>query len=266
MSAAPKFTSQLVGKRVVVIGGTSGIGFGVAQGLIEEGAEVIVSSSSQDRVNDAIARLNDPKQQHNADPSRVSGHAVNLRGPEAEASLKALFQKVGKFDHLIFTAGDAPSKRLLKDHTFESITEAGQVRFVSALLAIKTSVYGEYLKEGGSVVLTTGAVYQYPVPEWTVVAGYAGGLVALVRSLAFELSGHNIRVNGVCPGPVKTEMMAGLPKEVLDGLGDTVLTGRPGLPLETAQSYVSLLKNPNINGTIIHDDGGSYAPKQARTT
>ncbi|KAK0529613.1 hypothetical protein OC834_001506 [Tilletia horrida] len=264
MPASPKFTGQLKGKKVVIVGGSSGIGFGVAQAAVEEGAHVIVSSSSQEKVDRAIARLNDAEQQYNADASRVSGHTVNLAGPEAEASLTAFFKQVGSFDHLIYTAGDAPKTLPLKDHTFQTISEAGQVRFIGAILAVKTAVYGGHLQEGGSVVITLGAVYHYPVPDWTIVAGYAGGLSAVVRSLAFELSGRNIRVNGVSPGPVKTEMYQEAPEDFLNKLASSVLTGRLAVPADIAATYLGLLKSPSITGEIINDDSGSYAPKQER--
>lgn len=109
------------------------------------------------------------------------------------------------------------------------------------------------------------AVYKYPVPDWTVVAGYAGGLAALVRSLAFELSGNEIRVNGVSPGPTKTALFAGAPAGLEDKLAGTVLTGRVAQPEDVAITYLSLLKNPNINAEVVHDDGGSYAPKQPKS-
>jgi hypothetical protein len=78
----------LTGKVALIIGGTSGIGFAVAAALIEEGAHVIVSSSSQSRVDDAVKRLSDPEKQYNADKSRVQGKVCNLKGPEMEVSRK----------------------------------------------------------------------------------------------------------------------------------------------------------------------------------
>lgn len=84
MPASPKTVGQLTSKRVLIIGGSSGIGFAVASALIEEGAHVIVSSSNQSRVDDAVKRLSDGEQQYNADAKRVQGRTVNLKGPEME--------------------------------------------------------------------------------------------------------------------------------------------------------------------------------------
>ncbi|SNX88065.1 probable conserved hypothetcial protein [Melanopsichium pennsylvanicum] len=77
--ATSKTSALLQGKKVVVIGGSSGIGFSAASAFIEEGATVIIGSSSQSRVDSAIQRLSDPNIQYNADPSRISGHTVNLK-------------------------------------------------------------------------------------------------------------------------------------------------------------------------------------------
>lgn len=86
-SVAPTYLHLLKDKKVVVIGGSSGIGFSVASALVEEGAHVVIASSSQERVDAAVARLSDPKQQYNADEKRVEGRTVNLKGEQMEVSL-----------------------------------------------------------------------------------------------------------------------------------------------------------------------------------
>lgn len=84
MPAAPKVSHQLQNKRALIIGGSSGIGFAVASALIEEGAHVTIASSNQSKVDTAVKRLSDGEQQYNADPKRVQGFTVNLKGPETE--------------------------------------------------------------------------------------------------------------------------------------------------------------------------------------
>jgi NAD(P)-dependent dehydrogenase (short-subunit alcohol dehydrogenase family) len=84
---------DLTDKRVVVIGGSSGIGFAVAEAALAQGAEVIIGSSQAANVEAATARLG----------ARATGHAVNVR---EEPSVEAFFEAVGGFDHLVFTAGD----------------------------------------------------------------------------------------------------------------------------------------------------------------
>ncbi|KAK0528826.1 hypothetical protein OC834_003906 [Tilletia horrida] len=260
MAPEPKFVQTLKGTKGVVIGGTSGIGFAVAQGLVEEGASVVVASSSKDKVDRAVARLNDAEKQYNADPSRTIGLTVDLAGTKAEESLKALFEQVGPFDHLVFTSG-VLNPVPLKEQTYETIVQTGDIRFTGVILAVKTAVHGGYLKEGGSIVLTTGAAYQYPPPGWSVLSAYCGAMISLTRAFALELSPKSIRVNCVSPGPIQTELFGVIPQEVQDHMASKVLTGKVGAPTDVALTYVSLLKNKNINGTTVDDDGGSYAGK-----
>lgn len=87
MSAQPRYVSQLKGQKAVIIGGSSGLGFAVASALIEEGANVVISSSNQSKLDDAVRRLNDPKLQYNADSSRVSSKVCNLQGKGMEVGL-----------------------------------------------------------------------------------------------------------------------------------------------------------------------------------
>jgi NAD(P)-dependent dehydrogenase (short-subunit alcohol dehydrogenase family) len=133
----------LTDKRVVIIGGASGIGYAVAQGALAAGAEVIVGSSQTAKVEAAAAKLGD----------RASGHAVNVRD---EVSVATFFDKVGAFDHLVFTAGDWGAAGLNRP-TLDDLGRAAEVfavRFWGALAAIR---HGRRLiRDGGSITLTDG--------------------------------------------------------------------------------------------------------------
>src|SRR4051794_33452920 len=90
----------LNGKRVVLLGGSSGIGLATAKAAAQQGAEVVIVSSRQARVDAALAAL----------PPGAQGHAVDLTD---EAAVQALFTRIGAFDHLVFTAGEALQLGLL---------------------------------------------------------------------------------------------------------------------------------------------------------
>jgi len=231
-----------------VIGGSSGIGFAAARGLIEEGASVVIGSSNQTRVDEAVKRLCDSNEQYNADQNRVKGYTVNLSGPEMESSIREFFKKAGKVDHIIHTAGDSLATLPLSEVTYEKMISAGDVRFYSAIFTAK--IASEVLAPGGSLTLTTGSVAEHPIPNWPVVAGYASGLHGLTRQLAFDLSPKNIRVNLVSPGPVKTELWNFVPKDKQEGFfkeqGSKTLTGKVGEPAEVAQTYLYLIKDGNM--------------------
>ena len=92
--------NKLAGKHVLVIGGTSGIGFAVAEASIENGARVTVSSSREASIKTTLQRLSKPHLH-----AQISGHTCDFSKPSVEVYIEALFQKVGTVDHIVYTAG-----------------------------------------------------------------------------------------------------------------------------------------------------------------
>src|ERR1700744_1071718 len=104
---SPKYSNKLEAKRVLVIGGTSGIGFCVAEACVEFGAIVTVASSRQEKVDKAVERL---CTSYPDARTRISGHTVDLASSDVEEALKVLLEftaKEGKLDHIVHTAGDS---------------------------------------------------------------------------------------------------------------------------------------------------------------
>lgn len=151
---------KLLNKHVIVIGGTSGIGFGVAEASLASGAQVTVSSSNQSRVDAAVEKL-----KNDFPDQKVDGYTCDLSQPTVEQDLEALFSKVGKVDHIVYSAGDKLAAAPIEEITYEKIVSAGHVRFIAALLAAK--VGSKYLNPGphSSITLTTGSVSQKPRPQ-----------------------------------------------------------------------------------------------------
>lgn len=246
--------NKLAGKHVLIIGGSSGIGYAVAEASIESSASVTISSSSADRVKTAVEKL------QSAYPSAsVKGYACDLSKPSLEQDIEKLFEQTGKVDHIVFTAGDALAMVPIADHTLETIKNAGQVRFYAPLLVAKVGV--KYLSAGpeSSITLTTGGVAERPMPNWTVVASYASGLHGMTRNLALDLK--PVRVNLVSPGMVDTALWDGVPKESRDGMFKTVgakmPTGQIGQPEDVAETYLWLMKDKNVTGVVASSDSGS---------
>jgi NAD(P)-dependent dehydrogenase (short-subunit alcohol dehydrogenase family) len=122
-------------KRVVVLGGSSGIGLAVAQQVVTHGAEVVVASSNAERVENAVTSLG----------GKAEGHAVDLSDEQA---VQSFFQKLGGFDHLVFTAGDSLQLNELAATDLEKARHAFELRYWAALAAVK---YGSaHIREGGS--------------------------------------------------------------------------------------------------------------------
>ncbi len=147
-----------------------------------------------------------------------------------EQDLERLFKQTGKIDHIVFTAGDKLATVSIHESTYESILRAGQVRFFAPLLVAK--VGSKYLSPGpeSSIVLTTGAVAEHPIPNWSVVASYAAGLHGMTRNLALDLK--PVRVNLVSPGAIDTELWKDMSAEQKEGMFKSIAgkvpTGRVG--------------------------------------
>jgi NAD(P)-dependent dehydrogenase (short-subunit alcohol dehydrogenase family) len=234
---------SLKGKRVVVLGGTSGLGFAAAVAAAREGAIVVVASGTETRISRALAAL----------PEGSQGHVVDLTD---EKQVSVLFDKIGAFDHLVYTAGDA---LLLGDFARLSIADARRafdVRYWGAVTAVK---YGAPLiRQGGSIVLTTGIASARPFKGWVVPASILGSMEALTRALAVELA--PIRVNIVSPGVVKTAMWDQLPEQDRESLyrdvGAKLLVGRVGEADEIAETFLYLMRQNFSTGQVVVVDGG----------
>lgn len=98
MADSTKYSSRLQGRKVLILGGTSGLGYSAAEACVENGMRVVVTSSSEEKVNKAVERV---LKEYPSAKDRVSGYACNI-GDQAtlEDNLVNLFEKVGKLDHI----------------------------------------------------------------------------------------------------------------------------------------------------------------------
>jgi NAD(P)-dependent dehydrogenase (short-subunit alcohol dehydrogenase family) len=242
MTSVPSPTT-LHNQRVVLLGGTSGIGLAAAQAALTAGASVIVASSSSQRIAEALAVLG----------SRAEGYTVNVAD---EAAVQALFERIGSFDHLVYSAGDSLQIGALGETAINAIRKAFEVRVFGAITAVKHAA--PHLRPGGSVVLTSGIASLRPQTGWTSAAGICGAMEAIARALAVELA--PIRVNLVSPGFVRTPLWAGIPEAEREAMyaekGAALLVGRVGEPEEIAQSYLYLMTNRYCTGQTVVVDGG----------
>jgi NAD(P)-dependent dehydrogenase (short-subunit alcohol dehydrogenase family) len=235
---------ELSGKRIVVLGGSSGIGLAVARQAVDHGAAAIIASSNADRVKQAVATLD----------GKAEGHALDLSN---ERDIQNYFQKIGDFDHLVFTAGDTLQLNELAATDLTKARHAFELRYWAALAAVKYA--SPHIRKDGSIVLTTGVAGRRPHKGWTVAASICGTIEALTRALAVELA--PIRVNAVCPGVVRTNLWKNMQEQdreaMYENVGNHLLVGRVGEACEIARAYLFLMQEGYSTGQTVVVDGGA---------
>jgi NAD(P)-dependent dehydrogenase (short-subunit alcohol dehydrogenase family) len=232
--------------RVVVLGGTSGIGLTTAKAAAAAGAAVVVASRNPVSVKSALAEL----------PQRSEGYTVDASCSE---QLAAFFDAVGALDHFVYTAGDNLVPASLDTYTPELGRAFLELRVVRAFEAVRLAI--AHLRVGGSVTLTSGTAACRDGAGWFLASAASGAFVSAARSLAAELA--PIRVNVVAPGVVRSRLWAGLPdadrEAMFDSVGAELPLGRVGEVDDVAKAFVQLMDNDYLTGTVSVVDGGMLA-------
>lgn len=234
---------DLRGQRIVVIGGTSGIGLATAIAAAAEGADTTVVSRNQASVDRALKRL----------PGDAHGHAVDITDP---AAVDALFDTIGDIDHLVYTAGDPLALMSVADLDIDRARAFFDVRYLGTLSAVRAAT--PHLRPGGSITLTTGAAKDRPAPGWSVAASVCGAIESLTRALAVELA--PVRVNAVSPGVVRSPLWDTMSEQDRERFyrdqAASLPVGRVGETDDIAAAYLFFLAQPYTTGAVLTIDGG----------
>jgi NAD(P)-dependent dehydrogenase (short-subunit alcohol dehydrogenase family) len=233
----------LANKRVVIIGGTSGIGLATAHAAVEQGAEVIVASSRQRSVDAALGELS----------SSTTGHILDVLD---SAAVAAFFEAIEEFDHLAYTAGESLTLMPVDGMNIDQARGFFQVRFFGALNAV--SIGARHIRPGGSITLTSGSARTRPGAGWSVASSLCGATTSLAGALAVELA--PVRVNVVEPGIVRSPLWSGMSAEDQQAMYDQqaaiLPAGRVGEVDDIARAFVYSMSQQFMTGTSIPVDGG----------
>jgi NAD(P)-dependent dehydrogenase (short-subunit alcohol dehydrogenase family) len=229
-------------KRLVIIGGSSGMGLATAIAATAAGARVVIASRSSEKLETARRKIGGDTE-------------VLTLDVQDEAAVQAFFDRVGEFDHLTTPGSQAAGGPFLTRDTSGVRADFGS-KFWGQYLAAK---YGAPLiRPGGSIVFFSGIYSQRPPAGVSGIAAINSAIEGLARALAVELA--PIRVNAVSPGLVDTPIFDDMPKEVKRELFQRFAAAAPvkrvGQPKEIAQAVLHLMANPFITGTTLFVDGG----------
>lgn len=242
---------MLKGKVAVVTGGTRGIGFATVKKFLENEAKVVLLGSKQETVEKAIKELKQINSSYD-----VIGFYPDLSSKE---EMDEVFKKVkeiyGHIDILINNAGIS-SKTKIEDYTDEEYEKITNLNIKSVFNCSKQII--PYLKETKGVILNTSSMVSiYGQPSGVMYPTTKFAVNGITKSLARELAPQGIRVNAVAPGIINTDMVAKLPKEMIEPLIKTIPFGRIGEPEDIANAFLFLSSNLSsyITGVILSVDG-----------
>jgi len=229
---------MLAGQKVVVVGGSSGIGFATAELAKREGADVVIASRNAERLKAAADKIG-----ATAIPADVS----------SDESVANLFRACGPVDHVVVTAAQLRSGPF-KSVAMEDVRATFDGKFWGAWRCARAAD----IRSGGSLTLVSGFLSLRPRPGSAIVSCANGALESLTRALALELA--PVRVNCVSPGIVDTPIRAAMPeaarKDMLAKTGAGLPVGRVGLAEDIALQIHAFMRNGFATGSIVYLEGG----------
>ncbi|GAD93253.1 short-chain dehydrogenase, putative [Paecilomyces variotii No. 5] len=261
--ASFKYINKLQGKRVVIFGGTSGMGYAVAEALVEHRAQLIISSSNREKLTRTVQRLRTSYPDIVKDDSDIITIPCDLSQTDVlEGNLRDLFRTASengtkKIDHIVFTAGNPMNVAGgITGTDIDIVNSLMAVRVFAPTMIAKVIATSDYVNKSAatSFTMTSGTAHFRPRKTWSIVAMFSGALQGLVSGLAVDLA--PIRVNVVNPGFVQTELASRLGVEALDQAKDATLTKKIAQPEDIAEAYLYLIKDASVDGTAITSDNG----------
>jgi NAD(P)-dependent dehydrogenase (short-subunit alcohol dehydrogenase family) len=236
--------NSLKDKRVLILGGSSGLGLATANAAAADGAKVVIVSGNQQRINAALQEL----------PAGSKGYAVDL---SKEDNIKSFFSGIGQFDHLVYTAAENINLESISDTDIEMARNFFTLRYWGAFAAVK---YGAPLvNKGGSINLTSGIASRRPGLGWSLAASICGAMEGFCRAMAIELA--PTRVNVVLPGVIETNLWNGMPEQDRQNFYQSVASSLPlkriGQAEDIAQTFVFLMNQSFATGQTFIVDGGA---------
>ncbi|MGH6725779.1 MAG: SDR family oxidoreductase [Pseudolabrys sp.] len=230
---------MLAGKKVVVVGGSSGIGMATAEIAKGEGAEVVIASRNAERLKAAAGKLG---------ATAIATDVTN------DQSVVDLFRACGPVDHVVVTAAQLRTGPF-KTVSMDDVRATMEGKFWGAWRCARAA----QIKAGGSLTLVSGFLSVRPRPNSAIVSVTNGALESLTRALALELA--PIRVNCVSPGLIDTPIRAAMPeaarRDMLAKAAAALPVGRVGLGEDIARQILVFMINGFATGSIIYLDGGA---------
>lgn len=248
---------NLSGKRVLITGGTHGLGMAMAKGLASAGAELIINGHSPEKMEQAL-------KEYRLSGFQASGYLFDVTNEESvKENILRIEKEKGLIDILINNAGII--KRIpaveMDAADFRTVVD---VDLVAPFIVSKEVAKGMIQRRAGKIINICSMMSELGRNTVSAYAAAKGGLKMLTKNLATEWAPYNIQVNGIGPGYFATEQTAPIRKDghpFNDFIINRTPAGRWGDPADLAGTAIFLASKASdfVNGQIIYVDGGILA-------
>jgi NAD(P)-dependent dehydrogenase (short-subunit alcohol dehydrogenase family) len=235
---------DLKNRKVVIMGGTSGIGLAAARQLSDRGASVIVTGRNPERA--ALVQQQHPQLK------------VEVVDASSSDTLSAWYRSIGSFDDLVLCVSGAKGAGPFREMKGADLRDGFEEKFFAQFHAAQAAM--PFLRSDGSLTFITAISARAANPGTAGLAAINGAIEAMVKPLAKEL--RPLRVNAISPGVVETPWWDRLPPEIRDSLlqqtAAAALVGRNGSAAEIGSAVAFVVANGFVSGTVIEIDGGLH--------
>jgi NAD(P)-dependent dehydrogenase (short-subunit alcohol dehydrogenase family) len=235
---------ELTGQRIVIMGGSSGIGLATARMLVKAGVEVTITGRNPDKINTAVMQLGE----------RVHGSVVDAT---SIPQLQTFFREYGTFEHLVIAVSGAAGGGAFRSLDLQDLRHGFEAKFWPQVAVAQISL--ETLQRDGSITFIASGSSRTARPGTAGLAAINGALDAMIPTLAVEL--RPLRVNAVSPGVIATpwwdRVSEGFRNDFFAQSAASAPAERVGQPEDVAQAIIFLIQNTFMTGSIIDCDGGA---------
>jgi gluconate 5-dehydrogenase len=243
---------DLTGKVAVVTGGYRGIGYGIAEGFAEGGADIVICARHLERCQEACSKI-----------EKLGVKALPVRCDVSDTSevdnlISATVREFGKIDILVNNASTAGSAKSVVEMSDEEWDETIAIDLKGAFLCSRAAAREMIKQNRGKIINVASVYYMVPLVQTGDYSASKGGLVTLTKVMALELIRHNINVNVICPGYVDTEFSPTLLAKIQADARRRIPIGRLAKvdELKGIAVYLASPASDYMVGSVIMIDGG----------
>lgn len=247
--------SKLKNKVAVITGGNSGIGFGIAEALKNEGAIGTITGRNQETLDQSVKELG-------TGFIGIKGDVTKME--DLERIFKDSFDRFGKIDTVVVNAGgivDGSPMAAITDVTEDNYDQYMNLNLKSSYFTVQKAL--PYLNDGASIILIGSSAAHRAAPGMTIYSAAKAAVISLAKGLSLDLLARKIRVNTLSPGSIDTPVFGKIvPQEQVEQVKqvwkDLIPVGRMGLPSDMGKAAAFLASDDSsfIVGTEILSDGG----------